>query len=85
MSYVNQIQDKDATLHDIHDKRLEVTAADAGKVVSVDETKNAILVKGCIPGPKKSLVTVRTAVKAQRKMPTAKTLVNYTAESTVSE
>ena len=55
------------------------------EVVSVDETRNAILVKGCIPGPKKSLVTVRTAVKAQRKAPTAKTLVNYTAESTVSE
>ena len=55
------------------------------EVVSVDESKNAILVKGAIPGPKKGLVTIRTAVKVQDKMPTAKTLVNYSSEQTVSE
>ena len=56
------------------------------EVVSVDETKNAILVKGAIPGPKKGLVTIRSAVKVQRKMPSVKTLVNYTSsEQTVSE
>ena len=51
------------------------------EVVSVDTTKNAILVKGCIPGPNRGLVTIRSAVKAQRKSPKAKTLVNY-SEST---
>ena len=39
------------------------------EVVSVDTTKNAILVKGCIPGPNRGLVTIRSAVKAQRKSP----------------
>ena len=53
------------------------------EVVSVDAEKNAILVKGCIPGPNKGLVTIRSAVKAQKKSPKAKTLVNYskTAEA----
>ena len=47
------------------------------EVVSVDLTKNAILVKGSIPGPNRGLVTIRSAVKAQKKSPKAKTLVNY--------
>lgn len=49
------------------------------EVVAVDASKNAILIKGAIPGPNKGLVTVRTAVKAQKKMPVVKTLVNYQA------
>ena len=51
------------------------------EVVSVDATKNAILVKGCIPGPNKGLVTIRSAVKAQKKSPKAKTLVNYSTST----
>ena len=51
------------------------------EVVSVDATKNAILVKGCIPGPNKGLVTIRSAVKAQKNSPKAKTLVNYSGEA----
>ncbi len=48
-------------------------------VVAVDPTNNAILVKGAIPGPKKSIVTLRTAVKAQKGTKTiVKPLVNYT-------
>ena len=43
----------------------------------VDASKNEILVKVCIPGPNKGLVTIRSAVKAQKKSPKAKTLVNY--------
>lgn len=46
MSYVDQIQDKEGTLHDIHDKRLSVTAADVGKVVSVDENGDIALIEG---------------------------------------
>ena len=34
------------------------------EVVRVDAEDNLILVKGAVPGPKKSLVVVREAVKA---------------------
>lgn len=56
------------------------------EVVSVDANKNAILVKGCIPGPNKGLVTIRSAVKEQKKSPEAKTLVDYSGNAeTASE
>ena len=48
------------------------------EVVSVDVENNALLIKGAIPGPKKGLVTVRSAVKDVHIKPTAKTLVDYT-------
>ena len=35
-------------------------------IVEVNDEKNYILVKGGIPGPRKGLVTIRTAIKAQR-------------------
>lgn len=54
------------------------------EVVSVDASKNAILIKGCIPGPNKGLVTIRSAVKAQKKAPKVKTLVNYSSEATAT-
>lgn len=50
------------------------------EVVSVDVENNALLIKGAIPGPKKGLVTVRSAVKDVKK-PTAKTLVDYTVSA----
>ena len=34
------------------------------EVVSVDAEKNLLLVKGAVPGPKKSLVTIKESVKA---------------------
>lgn len=34
------------------------------EVISVDVEKNLILVKGAVPGPKKSLVTIKESVKA---------------------
>ena len=34
-------------------------------VVAVDVERNAILIKGGLPGPKKSLVVIRSAIKAQ--------------------
>ena len=56
------------------------------EVVSVDSSKNAILVKGCIPGPNKGLVTIRSAVKAQKGNAKAKTLVDYSSSAeTVTE
>ncbi len=37
------------------------------EVVRVDAEKNLILVKGAVPGPKKSLVTLKETVKAEKK------------------
>ena len=34
------------------------------EVVSIIEEKNVILIKGCIPGPNKSIVQIRNSVKA---------------------
>ena len=34
------------------------------EVVKIDAENNVILVKGSVPGPKKSLVTLKAAVKA---------------------
>ena len=39
---------------------------------------NAILVKGAIPGPKKSIVVLKTASKAYEVKPVVKELVNLT-------
>ena len=48
-------------------------------VIDVDVERNAILIKGGLPGPRKSLVIVRSAVKAQRgQKPVVKTLINRT-------
>ena len=47
-------------------------------VVAVDASKNALLVKGAIPGPTKSIATVRSAIKAQKGAKVIKTLVNNT-------
>ena len=47
-------------------------------VVAVDASKNALLVKGAVPGPRKSIVTVRSAVKANKGSKEIKTLVNRT-------
>lgn len=46
-------------------------------VVSVDAEKNAILIKGAIPGANRSLVTIRSAVKFTKNVKPASELVNY--------
>ena len=45
-------------------------------IVAVDTVNNAILVKGAIPGPNKSIVKIRSAVKKSGKVD-VKPLVNY--------
>jgi large subunit ribosomal protein L3 len=50
------------------------------QVIAVDAEKNALLVKGAIPGANKSVVTIKSAVKFTKNLPEAKTLVNYNAE-----
>lgn len=48
-------------------------------VIKVDAEKNYILVKGSVPGPKKALVTLRSAVKVQLgQKQTVKDLINRT-------
>ena len=38
------------------------------EIVSVDTENNLLLIKGSIPGPKKGLVVVKSAVKANGKI-----------------
>ena len=47
------------------------------EVGSIDTDNNVILVKGNVPGPKKSLVMIRTAVKMPNTKKQAAELVSY--------
>lgn len=49
------------------------------EIISVDTENNVILVKGNVPGPKKSLVMIRTAVKKPNVKKEATDLVSYEA------
>ena len=53
------------------------------EIVSVDTENNLLLIKGSIPGPKKGLVVVKSAVKANGKVnPAAELVINTVNEST---
>lgn len=55
-------------------------------VIAVDVERNAILIKGGLPGPRKSLVIVRSAVKAQLgQKPVVKTLINRAPAAEVAD
>lgn len=47
------------------------------EVVAVDLENNVILIKGNVPGPKKSLVMIKTSVKKGEKVNPAEELINY--------
>lgn len=47
------------------------------EIVDVDLENNVILIKGNIPGPKKGLVLIRSAVKANGKINDAEELISY--------
>ena len=59
------------------------------EVISVDLENNVILIKGSVPGPKNSLVLVRTSVKAGDKVNEPVELIVYeegkTSEEVVEE
>ena len=55
------------------------------EVISVDTENNVILVKGNVPGPKKSFVMIRTAVKKPNVKLAAADLITYAAPVTVEE
>lgn len=50
------------------------------EVVAIDVEKNVLLIKGSIPGPKKGLVVVKSAIKGNGKVEAVQELVNYTEE-----
>ena len=54
------------------------------EIVSIDTENSVILVKGNVPGPKKSLVMIRTAVKRPNEKNAAANLVTY-AEAKAAE
>ena len=54
-------------------------------VVKVDLENNCLLIKGNVPGPKKSLVVIREGVKANGKKNAAPELITYTVEEVKEE
>ena len=50
------------------------------EVVKVDLENNVILIKGNVPGPKKSLVMIKSAVKANGKVNPKEDLITYVVE-----
>jgi large subunit ribosomal protein L3 len=55
------------------------------EIVEIDLDKNIILVKGNVPGPKKSLVIIKSAVKNEGKVNNQDELITYVTEEEVSE
>lgn len=55
------------------------------EIVAVDTENNVILVSGNIPGPKKGLVIIKSAVKANGKINEMENLVSYEVEEPVVE
>ena len=55
------------------------------EIIQVDTENNVILVKGNVPGPKKSLVIIRTAVKQPGAKNEAADLITYVEEEVVVE
>jgi len=53
------------------------------EIVSVDKENNVILVKGNVPGPKKSLVVIKTSVKNPGKVNEMEELNSYVTETVV--
>ena len=55
------------------------------EIVEIDLDKNIILVKGNVPGPKKSLVIIKSAVKNEGKVNSQDELITYVVEEEVVE
>ena len=55
------------------------------EVIEIDLERNIILVKGNIPGPKKSLVIIKSAVKNEGKVNSQDELITYVTEEVVEE
>ena len=74
------------TMHVLKGKKMaghmgnETTTIQNLEVVSVDLENNVILVKGNVPGPKKSLVMIKTSVKKGEKVNETEELLTYVVE-----
>jgi len=55
------------------------------EIVAVDLENNCLLIKGNVPGPKKSLVLIRTATKKPGKVNVAEELITYVVEEHVED
>lgn len=55
------------------------------EIVSIDLENNVILIKGNVPGPKKSLVLIKSAIKNTDKVNEAVELISYEVEEEVVE
>ena len=55
------------------------------EIVAVDTENNVILISGNIPGPKKGLVLIKSAVKANGKINEMENLVSYEVEEPIVE
>ena len=55
------------------------------EIVAVDTENNVILISGNIPGPKKGLVLIRSAVKANGKINEMENLISYEVEEPIVE
>ena len=55
------------------------------EIIAVDLENNCLLVKGNIPGPKKGLVIIKSAVKANGKVREAEELISYSTEEVINE
>ncbi len=53
------------------------------EIVGIDLENNVILIKGNVPGPKKSLVLIKSSVKHPGKINTPVELITYVTEETV--
>ena len=53
------------------------------EIVAVDVENNVLLISGSIPGPKKGLVIVKSAVKGNGKVNPAEELIVYQTENNV--
>lgn len=55
------------------------------EIIKVDVENNYLLIKGNVPGPKKGLVMVKSAVKTSKAKGGAKTLVDYSSTEAATE
>ena len=55
------------------------------EIVAIDNENNVILVKGNVPGPKNSLVLIKSSVKHPGKINTPVELITYVADEPVKE
>ena len=54
-------------------------------IVQVDPSKNCILIRGSVPGPKYSIMKIRSAIKVGKKNIKVSKIVNYEQEETSQE